>query len=146
VVENKRLLVKILGWIIVTPLVLVGHFYCALFMLWSASYFYKEVITMFRVLRKEKEIAYSWLDWYWYAVGAYGVLPYALHRNKIFSIESKTLQNILYQYHALISQLFILLGLVITVFKLNRGFVKYQLRRMIWGFITLGYVFMLSTV
>ena len=30
--------------------------------------------------------------------------------------------------------------------KLNRGFVKYQIRRTLWTSVSLGYVFMLSTV
>ena len=100
-IQNKRNILKFLGWLFVTPLVLVGHFYCAIFIFWSASYFYKEVISMFRVLRKDKEIALNWLDWFWYGIGAYVCLPYAFNRNKIYTIESKTIQIIFYQYHAL---------------------------------------------
>lgn len=46
---------------------------------------------MFRVLRKEKEIEMTWLDWFWYTVGAYWGLPRAFNRNKIHTIESKTI-------------------------------------------------------
>ena len=128
-VEKRRLIFKIIGWMLITPLVLMGHFYCTIFILTSASYFYKEVLSMFRVLRKEKEIEMNWLDWYWYAIGAYACLPYAFNRNKIYTIESKTIQTFFYQYHSLICQILIFTGISLTVFKLNRGFVKYQLRR-----------------
>ena len=84
--EHKQLVIKVVGWLLLTPLVLMGHFYCTIFILSSASYFYKEVLSMFRVLRKEKEIEMNWLDWYWYAVGAFTCLPYAFTRNKIYTI------------------------------------------------------------
>jgi len=80
----------------------MGHFYCTIFILTSASYFYKEVLSMFRVLRKEKEIEMNWLDWFWYAVGAFTCLPYAFNRNKIYTIESKIIQTFFYEYHSLI--------------------------------------------
>lgn len=84
-------MIKTLVWLLITPLVLMGHFYCTIFILVSASYFYKEVLSMFRVLRKEKEIEMTWLDWFWYTVGAYWGLPRAFNRNKIHTIESKTI-------------------------------------------------------
>jgi len=136
-------------WISLLIWIFIGHFYCALFILWSASVFYKEVISMSRVLRKDQEIAFSWMDWYWYAVGAYICIPYAFLRRAIIrslNIESKSIFYIGYMYHSLISQILVMIGTFLTVIKLNRGFVKYQLRRTLWSAVTLGYVFMLSTV
>jgi hypothetical protein len=40
----------------------------------------------------------------------------------------------------------IVLGIAITILKLNRGYIKYQLRRQMWSFVALLYVFMVSTV
>jgi hypothetical protein len=110
-------------------LVMVGHFYCALFMIWSASILYRETLTLSRVLNKDLQIAFHWVDWYWYAVGFYVCIPYAFNRKKIFQVESKTIQLMLYQYHALISQISVGLGIVFSIWKLNRGYVKYQMRR-----------------
>ncbi len=106
-------------------LVMVGHFYCALFMIWSASVLYRETLTLSRVLNKDLQIAFHWVDWYWYAVGFYVCIPYAFNRNKIFQVESKTIQLMLYQYHALISQISVGLGIIFSIWKLNRGYVKY---------------------
>jgi len=51
-----------------------------------------------------------------------------------------------YQYHGLICQLLVFIGICILFFKMNRGFVKYQMRRTVWSFAILIYIFMLSTV
>ena len=144
--QHRQVVVKVVVWLLIAPLVLMGHFYCTIFILISASYFYKEVLSMFRVLRKENEIEMTWLDWFWYAVGAFTCLPYAFNRNKIYAIQSKTLTTLFYEYHSLIYSVLIFTGIMLTVFKLNRGFVKYQLRRQMWVFLTLIYVFMLSFV
>ena len=56
-------------------MIFAGHFYCAMFILWSASILHREVISMGHILQKEQHIAFSWLDWYWYAVGAYICIP-----------------------------------------------------------------------
>lgn len=101
------------------------------------------------ILQKEKQIKISWLDWYWYAVGAYICIPYAFLRRKMlesFVINSNTLQLVLYDYHSLISSVLFMIGLGILIIKLNRGYVKYQMRRTLWTTFSLLYVFMLSTV
>lgn len=127
-----------------------GHFYCAIFILWSASILHKENLTMGHLsLRKEQEIAFSWLDWYWYLVGAYICVPYAFLRPVItdsWEIEDDLLWLLLYKYHGLISSLLFMIGGFLLMIKLNRGFVKYQMRRTLWTTVSLIYVFMLSTV
>ena len=70
-------------WIVACFWVLCGHFYCAIFILWSASVLHKEVISMGEIMRKEQEIAFSWLDLYWYLVGAFICIPYAFLRKNI---------------------------------------------------------------
>lgn len=91
-----RFIIRGVAWVVIACMVLVGHFYCALFMIWSASYFYRETLTLSRVLIKDQQIAFHWLDWYWYSVGVYVCIPYAFNRNKIHTIESKTIQFFLY--------------------------------------------------
>lgn len=94
--NHLKMIFRTLFWLVGAQLVLVGHFYCAMFMIWSASYFYSEFLTMSRVLQKDLQIKLNWLDSYWYAVGFYVCIPYAFNRNKIFTIESKTIQFFLY--------------------------------------------------
>ena len=53
---------------------------------------------------------------------------------------------LLYHYHSLISSILFMIGGSILVIKLNRGYVKYQMRRTLWTTVSLLYVFMLSTV
>ncbi len=144
--NRVKLAIRAVVLLVVYILVLIGHFYCALFVIWSASYFWKETIQLSRVVTKDQQIAFHWVDWYWYLVGFYVCIPYAFNRNKINTIESKTIHFWLYQYHSLISQIVIYFGIAITIMKLNRGYIKYQLRRQMWSFVALGYVFMISTV
>ena len=56
------------------------------------------------------------------------------------------MQVLLYQYHTLFSSTLCLIGLFLLMIKLNRGFVKYQMRRTLWTTVSLLYVFCLSTV
>ena len=137
------------GWFLASFWIMCGHFYCAIFILWSASVLHREVISMGHILQKERQIAFSWLDWYWYAVGAYICIPYAFLRRNILEslvINNEAVQLVLYQYHSLISSVLFMIGGFLLAIKLNRGYVKYQMRRTLWTTVSLLYVFMLSTV
>lgn len=115
-------------WLTIALVVMLGHFYFALFILWSASYNYKEVISLNRAVQKEYMITFSWLDWYWYSVAAFLILPRVfLRRNIMESIymQSEFLKSVLYTYNAMIAQILVLVGSAMTVLKLNRGYVKY---------------------
>jgi hypothetical protein len=104
---------------------------------------------MGQVLRKDEEIAFSWLDWYWYFVSAYICIPYAFLRRKLtgpLGVNNSYVQMVLYEFHSLISSALFMVGGFLLMIKLNRGFVKYQMRRTLWTTVSLLYVFMLSTV
>ena len=73
--SQSQFLAKLSTWFLACCLIFAGHFYCAMFILWSASMLHREVISMGNILQKEQHIAFSWLDWYWYAVGAYICIP-----------------------------------------------------------------------
>ena len=105
---------------------------------------YRDSLTLSRVLTKDNQIAFHFLDWYWYCCGAFASLPYAFNRNKIYTIESKTIQFVFYEYHTGIVYLLAMIGFALTIMKCNRGYVKYQLRRQVFAFMTLLYVFVLS--
>ena len=53
---------------------------------------------------------------------------------------------LLFHYHNIISSILFMIGGSLLLIKLNRGFVKYQMRRTLWTTFSLIYVFMLSTV
>ena len=55
--------------------IFVGHFYCAVGILWSASVLHLEVISIGHIIKKDNVIEFNWLDVYWYAVGAYISIP-----------------------------------------------------------------------
>ena len=122
------LLNKLATWVLPCLLCICGHFYCAIFILWSASILHREVISKGHILQKEKQILFSWLDYYWYFVGAYICIPYAFVRRKFIEsleINSDTVQLVLYKYHSLISSILFMIGCILLMIKLNRGFVKY---------------------
>ena len=86
-------------------------------------------------------------------MGAYICIPYAFLRQKI--IQSLEIDNsevndallyLLFHYHNIISSILFMIGGILLLIKLNRGFVKYQMRRTLWTTVSLIYVFMLSTV
>lgn len=58
----------------------------------------------------------------------------------------ETVFLVLYQYHSLIVQMLAIMAIFLLVVKLGQGYVKYQLKRMLWTLVTLGYVFMLSMI
>lgn len=51
--NQKMFLTKLATWFLVFFWIFVGHFYTALFILWSASVLHKEVISMGQILRKD---------------------------------------------------------------------------------------------
>jgi phosphatidate cytidylyltransferase len=108
--------------------------------------FYKEVIQVTKVLRKDNEIAMNWLDYYWYIVATYVCLPTIFNQFEVSADLSGTFNVLFVKNHIFISQMMAMIGVLLTLIKLNRGFVKYQLRKQMYALIALGYVFMLSTV
>ena len=79
---------KLGSWVVACVMIAMGHFYCACFILWSASLLHKFNISEGEIVRKELAISFSWLDLYWYFVGAYICIPYAfLRRNITQSLE-----------------------------------------------------------
>lgn len=74
---------KLLTLIVASLVILMGHFYCAICILWSASMLHMEVISLSNVIRKDNVIKFNWLDAYWYAVGAYISIPNAFLRRRL---------------------------------------------------------------
>ena len=79
----KIVLFKLLTWITASSAIFVGHFYCAIFIMWSASMLHMDVISLGHVIRKDNVIEFNWLDVYWYAVGAYICIPNAFLRRRL---------------------------------------------------------------
>jgi hypothetical protein len=88
----------------------------------------------------------NWLDYYWYIVATYICLPTIFNQFGVSADLSGTFKVIFVKNHNFTAQIMTILGIFLTLIKLNRGFVKYQLRKQMYTLMALGYVFMLSTV
>ena len=73
--ELRILAFKTLTFSLAVIQIFLGHFYCAMFILWSASMLHVEVISLGHIVKKDNQIEYNWLDFYWYAVSAYICIP-----------------------------------------------------------------------
>ena len=71
----KSILFKVGLWLLAIMLIVIGHFWTAMFVLFSATFFYRELIKISRVNSKEEKIEVVWIDWYYYGVGAYICIP-----------------------------------------------------------------------
>lgn len=126
--------------------ILVGHFYCALFFTLSSLLFFSEVQQFNRDVQKDAVIKMHRLDQFWYLTGCYICFPFAFQRNKIFAIESKTIHLVLFQYHDIVVIALIGIGFLLTIMKLNRGYIKYQIKRQMWSILMLAYMLLLLSV
>jgi phosphatidate cytidylyltransferase len=53
----------------------LGHIYCAFLVLYIASTMYKEIISLKRKDEKDRRNLFSWIDWYYFGVFAYFLIP-----------------------------------------------------------------------
>ena len=81
--ELRILAFKTLTFSLAVLQIFLGHFYCAMFILWSASMLHVEVISLGHIVKKDNQIEYNWLDFYWYAVSAYICIPQAFLRSRL---------------------------------------------------------------
>lgn len=79
-----------------------------------------------------RNVLFSWIDWYIYAVAFYLLFPRLFLRRELFLTSfvdqepyATYLKIVLYEYHGQISTVIIFSGLILFLFSLKRGFVKY---------------------
>jgi phosphatidate cytidylyltransferase len=118
-------LMMISGFLLI---IAMGHFYCALLVMVATISMYKEIVSLRRRKEKDEKIIFSWLDWYFFFVFAFFVLPKLFLRRILvedtFS-QGTIIYSILYDYHNLICFNLFSLGIVLFVWSLERGSYRY---------------------
>jgi CDP-diglyceride synthetase len=56
-------------------IITMGHLYCGIFVIFLAFLMYKEIISLKRKEEKDKKNKLSWIDWYYFGVFAYLMIP-----------------------------------------------------------------------
>ena len=109
-------------------IITMGHLYCGIFVLWVSFLMYKEIISLKRNEEKDKKNLFSWIDWYYFGIFAFLMIP-TLFLRRILMEESLTkgslLEMILYDYHRLMSFGFFMFGILLFVWSLRRGSYRY---------------------
>ena len=83
----KALILKLFLFVIAGSQIFMGHFYSAMVILGSASILHIEVLSLGYVLRKDTAPKmFTWLDLYWYAVGAYITVPWFFFRRRYSAV------------------------------------------------------------
>jgi phosphatidate cytidylyltransferase len=129
-------------------IIAMGHVYCAFLVLCLAFLMYKEIISLKRKEYKDKMNTFSWIDWYYFAIFAFLMIPNLFLRRVLVkeAIQSGTILHlILYDYHSLISFALFMFGMLLFVWSLEKGSYRYQFQRFAWSMLALVFVFCVPT-
>ena len=127
-------IIMLLGFI---GLIYLGNFYCALLVLCVIMAIYSELINIETYIERNKEIKfYYFLAWYFFFVCVYFFYIRQLQDKLIYLTSYKTISYIL-KYHSLISFFMYIIGFIIFLFSLTKGYYKYQFRSFAWIHILL---------
>ena len=125
-------------------IITMGHVYCALLVLILSFLMYKEIISLKRNEEKDKNVLFSWIDWYYYFALAFQMIPHMFLRRVLVegAIQPETfLHLILYDYHKIISFGLLIFGFLLFVWSLERGKYRYQFQRFSFSMIAIIAVF-----
>lgn len=129
-------------------IITLGHLYCAIFVLQVTSSMYKEIISLKRKKEKDDRIIFTWIDWYYFGVFAFFMIPKLFLRRILVEdmIEPGTfIYYVLYDYHNIISFNLFVMGILFFVWSLERGSYRYQFSRFAWSVLALILVFCLPS-
>lgn len=87
---------------------------------------YKEIISLKRREDKDKKNLFSWIDWYYFGVFAFFLIPKLFLRrilieHTIDPHPQSLLYKVLYDYHNLISYSLFVFGILMFVLSLQKG-------------------------
>lgn len=111
----------------------MGHAYCAIGVMILTFLIYKEVISLNRKEEKDNKNIFSWMDKYYFGVFMFSASKLIFLNNNAFKSEidsSPILIAIFYEYQKLISYLLFVFGILIFVWSLRRGQLRYQFKRL----------------
>jgi phosphatidate cytidylyltransferase len=110
-------------------IVMSGHFYCTLLIFFVNVGIFREILSLKRNLDKETKIPYfMFLNWYFFSVAIfYEACQLLQHKLVTFLHQSQILSQIIV-YHNLITFMLWVIGFLLFVVSLKKGFYRYQFR------------------
>lgn len=125
-------------------IITLGHLYCGMLVMWLSSTMYKEIVLLKRKEEKDRKILFSWIDWYYFAVFAFYMIPKVILRRVLLEgnlTHGGYMHFIMYDYHNLITFALAMIGVLLFVLSLERGTYRYQFQRLSWSILALILVF-----
>lgn len=127
-------IIMILGFV---GLINLGNFYCAFLVLLIIMAIYSELINIETYIERNKETKnYYFLAWYFLFLCIYFFYVRQL-QDKLFYLRSIKILADIFKYHNLICFFLYILGFIIFIFSLTKGYYKYQFRSFAWIHILL---------
>ena len=68
-------------------IITMGHVYCGILVIQLAAMMYKEIISLKRKEEKDKKNQLSWIDWYYFGIFSYLLVP-KLFLRRVLVVES----------------------------------------------------------
>lgn len=122
----------------------LGHVYYSLLIVGVGFKCYFELIQIQRVERKDNKLGLQTIvDWYAPLAFCFYLIPHTLIRRIQIDNDSVTdfktatplLYNVMFKHHTLISGMLLILGLVLFTLSLEKGYYRYQFKRLGWQIV-----------
>lgn len=118
-------------------LIYLGNFYCAVLVLLIIMAIYSELINIEPYIERNKETKYYYfLAWYFFFFCIYYFYVRQL-QDKLLYLRAFKIISDMVKYHNLISFFLYIIGFIVFIFSLTRGYYKYQFRSFAWIHILL---------
>jgi hypothetical protein len=122
----------------------LGNFYCALLVLLVIMAIYKELLDLERYKERNYEIKnFYFVSWYFFFLCIY-YFYIKLLLDKLLYLKRYPIINYILQYHNLVSFMLYMMGFMLFINSLTKGYYKYQFRMFAWIHIIL-FIFGISS-
>lgn len=119
-------------------IIAAGHFYCLLLLVLVDIGIYSEIISLKRRKEKDKEIQFSLaLNWYFFAVGCFYFYGKFFGSRLSQSLLANSYIQFFVKYHSFHCFNLWILGFLLFVLALKKGFYRYQFRQFGWAHLTI---------
>jgi phosphatidate cytidylyltransferase len=127
-------IILIAGFILV---ILAGHLWCGILVVFISMGIYKEIIGLKRNVEKDRKLPLFYgLRWFFYFVTLFYVLKRVL-AEQLDRLNYTPIIHILLKYHNMISYSLFCLGIIGFVLTLRKYTLRYQFTQLSWTFVTL---------
>lgn len=118
-------------------LIYLGNFYCAVLVLLIIMAIYSELINIETYIERNKETKYYYfLAWYFFFFCVYYFYIRQLQDKLLYLRAFKVISDMV-KYHNLIAFFLYIIGFIMFIFSLTKGYYKYQFRSFAWIHILL---------